>query len=407
MASMIGDGFIREIVRLNWCRVILLVITVSCTTAYSQRSFTVNVHNQMRSYATVQLNSTDKTYNLPLIILAFDTHGNAFPLPADLTKEGVLIAAPGQLQITLICSNPAALQNDIAFLETIIQDSYENFRIDRNKTYIVGNASSACLIDSIISRKATLMKTVRMTAKETIGEVIVRTLALTKQTATEDQYKVWKNPLYDPVIAQKQHEDSIKRHRWEKRTSIEFRMGRFDMLGLVKTGSDKTYMDVSDAHTMMDLHVNYYISDSISWFVDIGRLKVPQRQEASGARIEMGGGMILSVTYGLKYTFYRSRLRPYLMIGTGPLSFMVFGGRFSMNSDPAQIKNKIEAEVRMAMQTKIGTGIEGRIGRRIAVGVHVAYIHSSEFKPAGSVNALRGFYNSLSVGYVLGTNKIK
>lgn len=402
-----SNGFIARMVRWNLHIVFLLTFIVLFIPGYGQRSFVVNVGSTNRSYTAVHLNSNDQTKNLPLVVLAFNLNGNILPQNTTLTKAGVIVAATSQLQITAGCSNPTSLYNDMAFVETIIEDSYENFKIDRNKVYIVGDVSSACLIDSIIHRKGTAVNTVRMTVRETIEQVIARTVSLTQVTSNSPQYEVWKYPLYDPILAQRHYEDSIKRNRWEGRTSVEFRMGRFDMLGLVKTGSDKTYMDVSDSHVMMDLHINHYISDSISWFVDIGRLKVPQRQETSGVRIEMGGGMILSLTYGLKYTFYRSRLRPYLMIGTGPLSFMVFGGRFSMNSDPAQVKNKIDAEVRMAMQTKIGTGMESRVGRRIAVGVHVAYIHSSEFKPAGSVNAMRGFYNSVSVGYILGTNKIK
>lgn len=392
-------------INLNKC-VGLLFAVLACPTLYAQRSFVALVDRQSRGYTIAHLNSTDETYNLPLIVLVCD--GDVQTYPGYLSGTGLVMARPNNLQVIPGCSDAATLQNDIRFLETIIQDTYSNFKTDRNRVYVITDTKRRCLADSIADRKQGLItKIIRLSTNEAITDAISRAVSPDVQPAAEQKYSLWKNPLHDADYERLAREDSIRFHRWEKRTSVEFRLGRFDMLGTVKTKGDKTYMDVTDAHSMMDIHINRFMTDSTSWFIDVGRLKVPQHQEFNGARIEMGGGMILSITYGLKYTFYRRKLRPYIMLGTGPLSFMVFGGKFSQNIDPQKIRHEIEAEVRMAMQTKIGTGIEGRLGKRIAVGAHAMYIHSSEFKSAGSVNAVRGFYNSFSVGYILGANKVR
>lgn len=392
-------------INLNKC-VGLLFAVLACPTLYAQRSFVALVDRQSRGYTIAHLNSTDETYNLPLIVLVCD--GDVQTYPGYLSGTGLVMARPNNLQVMPGCSDAATLQNDIRFLETIIQDTYSNFKTDRNRVYVITDTKRRCLADSIADRKQGLItKIIRLSTNEAITDAISRAVSPDVQPAAEQKYSLWKNPLHDADYERLAREDSIRFHRWEKRTSVEFRLGRFDMLGTVKTKGDKTYMDVTDAHSMMDIHINRFMTDSTSWFIDVGRLKVPQHQEFNGARIEMGGGMILSITYGLKYTFYRRKLRPYIMLGTGPLSFMVFGGKFSQNIDPQKIRHEIEAEVRMAMQTKIGTGIEGRLGKRIAVGAHAMYIHSSEFKSAGSVNAVRGFYNSFSVGYILGANKVR
>lgn len=369
---------------------------------YGQRSFITMVGQQQRSYTISHVNAPDDTYNLPLLIIAFNDETKTLPATG-FNGPGMIVAVP---KISPDCSDLSALKNDITFLTTIIRETYENFRIDRNRVYIISSSTTACLADSLMHYKENLItKTVRLRATETLTEAITRAVQLTDQPVEEPKYALWRNPLYDAEQEQKRKEDSIRLHRWDKRISVEFRMGRFDMLGAVKTEEDGTYMDVTDAHSMMSLYVNRWMNDSMAWFVDISRLKIPQLQEFNGARIEMGGGMVLSLTYGLKYTFYRHKLRPYMLLGTGPLSFMVFGGRFTQNVDPQQIRSVIESEVRMALQTKIGTGIEGRLGKRISIGAHALYIHSSEFKSAGSVRAIRGFYNSLSVGYILGANK--
>jgi len=387
--------------------VYFLLMIVIWVPACGQRAFVATVGQQARSYTIVHISASEDAYNLPLLILIFNDESKT-PDASGFSERGVIVATPSILQTATDCSNAIALENDIAFLSKLIDDTYQNFRIDRNRIYIVSRSTEGCLADSLATRKpGFISKHIKLFAGESLADAMTRARQPTAQSPTAPKYELWKNPLYDPERAREAHEDSIRLYRWERRTTIEFRMGRFDMLGVVRTPKDKTYMDVADAHTMMDLHINHWMSDSMAWFVDIGRLRVPQRQEFNGARIEMGGGTILSLSWGLKYTFHRHNLRPYITLATGPLSFLVFGGKFSLNTDPQQARSKIKAEVRTAMQTKIGTGIEGRIGKRICMGAHVAYIHSSQFKSAGSVNAVRGFYNSLSVGYIMGANKIQ
>lgn len=396
------------------CTIVFLLAALICTRGHAQRVFMTMIKQQQRSYTVVSVNTDEYTYNLPLVILALPIEADSLgayvtKLKVALKGERAILAVPRNLR-TKVCADSIAIQNDVAFLETILQEVYDNFKIDRNRVYVIG-VHPGCMIDSFAQRSMSrwILKTSTISVREHSSQAIAHRVGqlIAAPTPADLHYSLWTNPLMDSERKRQAYEDSIRLHRWEKRTSIEFRIGRFDMLGLVKTEEDKTYMDVTDAHVMRDLHISKWMNDSMAWFFDIGQLKVPQRQEFNGVRIEMGGGMILSLTWGLKYTFYRYKIRPYILFGTGPLSFMVFGGRFSQTSSQQQIKNKIEAEVRIAMQTKVGTGVEGRVGKRISVGAHILYTHSSEFKSAGSVRAIRGITNSLSVGYIIGVNKIQ
>lgn len=397
------------------CSLFLLVFAFCIETVHAQRTFLVSVRGQQKSYAVTHVNARDDQYNLPLVVLALNAAGGKLgvsidDLKAQLAGGHVILAAPFSLFPDAGCSDINSIENNLLLLQTIIEDAYNNFRIDRNRVFVIGSVADACLMDSLVRRYPGAVSGVKkLNSADLSSAGIARALAevLTRKAAGGEKFQLWSNPLVTEESRKIQYEDSIRQHRWQKRTTVEFRFGRFDMLGSVKTDADRTYMDVTDAHAMQELHINRWMSDSFAWFLDIGRLKVPQRQEFNGARIEMGGGMIMFVTYGLKYTFYRHKLRPYVSLATGPLSFMVFGGKFSQNSDPSQAKNNIEAEVRTAMQTRLGVGIEGRLGKRIALGAHVIYIHSSAFESAGSVRAIRGFDNSLSFGYILGANRLK
>lgn len=388
------------------------LIAASMKFANGQRAFLSKVNGVSRSYHLYNSTTQEDQPNLPLIIfLGIDPAGSesinkSHSISTRFNVPAILIFPTS---IREPCAGDSVLTNDLAFLKVIIGEVYENHRINRNKVFIISRGESDCLAEAYVKANPQAIASTRhfSNSEEDLNTLLEAAgYFLTSDAGTSQHYGLWRNPLYNEEEHKKQVEDSIKLARWGRRVSVELRTGLFFMHPFVRTEKDQTYMDISDARQLLDLHITSWMNDSMGWFVDIGWLKLPQKQEVDGARIEAGGGMILPVTFGLRYALYRQKARPYFLLGAGPMPVIVFGGRFSMNSDPNQIKNKIKAEARFALHTTIGTGMDYRIGKRIVVGGHARYIHSSEFKTAGSVNAIRGFNISLSGGYIIGANRL-
>lgn len=368
-----------------------------------------------RVYRLSHAYTDEQMVNAPVILWLFSDAQTLKAIPAQDTiwkrvSRPVVMLLPSPSKEVWTCSDAIKLKDNVTFLQTILAEVYANFHIDRNRVYIVSDASSKCLAESFVNRfpqQAVLVPSTVSAAASVNGMIDIANTVLDIRPSSTPVYKKWENPLFDAEARRVEVEDSIKRVRWERRTSIEFRMGGLYLLPGVRSEKDKTYMNIRDAHSVLDLHVTSWMNDSMAWFVDVGWIKVPQKQEVDGVRIEAGGGMILPITVGFRYAFHRSKMRPYILLGTGPMSVLVFGGRFSTNINPDYIKNKIKAEARVAFHTTLGTGIDGRLGKRILTGVHLRYIHSSEFESAGAVNAIRGFTASISAGYILGANRLK
>jgi len=385
-------------------------------TVIAQRAFITTVNKQNRNYLILPSHtSAATTTNLPLVIIL---HRNGMKAASSFRSDAfwkqlktpLILLFPSAHNDHWGCAEGEGLENDIVFLQALLEDTYENFHIDRNKIVIVNESDEQCLTEKFDLRYphrfASIVKHSTSLMDDALITEIEKRVNGVSPHSSERVYELWQNPLFNAANRKKEMEDSIKRVRWEKRITVEFRTGGFYMLHSVKTEKDKTYMDLSDAHSLLDLHITSWMSDSIAWFVDVGWLRVPQKQEINGARIEAGGGAVVPITIGFKYALHRSKVRPYFLLGTGPSPVLVFGGRFSATSDPRNIKNKIKAEVRFALQTTIGTGIDCRLGKRILFGGSFRYIHSSEFESAGSVNAIRGVSASISAGYILGANRL-
>lgn len=381
----------------------------------AQRFFITPMGDINRVYRLSHAYTDEQMVNAPVILWLFSDAQSLKAIPAQdsiwkRVNRPVVMLLPSPAKEVWTCSDEVKLQNNVAFLQTILGEVYTNFHIDRNRVYIVSDAPSKCLAESFVNRfpqQATLVPTAASTVVSVDGMIDLANTILDIQPSSTPVFKKWENPLFNPEAHKAEVEDSIKRVRWERRVSVEFRMGGLYLLPSVRSEKDKTYMNIRDAHSVLDLHVTSWMNDSMAWFVDIGWIKLPQKQEVDGVRIEAGGGMILPITVGFRYAFHRSKTRPYILLGTGPMAVMVFGGRFSTSINPDYIKNKIKAEARTAFHTTLGTGIDGRLSKRILTGVHLRYIHSSEFESAGAVNAIRGFTASFSVGYILGANRLK
>jgi hypothetical protein len=409
----------KLIVFFHW---LLLPITFPVTTTYAQSAFLTSVNNQGRSYLITQ--SHGSSPNQPLVIIL---HPNNSSAQLSFRKESLwkslrlpaTIAFPLAVSGNWNCNEGMETENDILFLKKIIDESHNNFLIDRNSVFIIGEEDSYCLAEEFKKKYNRLVTAIVRNNHATDVTVINKGDSLTNlKEIVLPEFELWQKPVAPGRNDTKEREDSIKLTKWDNRTVIEIRAGGFKMLNQVKTGiDDKTYMDISDAHQLLDLNISKWMSDSIAWFSNIAWLKVPQKQEVkftyqgTGVLLkgEGGGGAVVPITAGLKYALHKYTLRPHFLLGTGPMIVVVAGGKFrttSTNLDPSAVRNNIESEVRTVLHMMLGTGCEWRLAKRIMAGGHLQYIHSAQFESAGQVNAIRGFSAQIGLGFICGANRL-
>ncbi len=396
-------------------RILLFLLVFISVESTAQRVFVNVVGGVNRSHLHYS-NSINNDYisNKPVVIVLHKngkTARDAFSNAAwKSLKEPTILIFPNAFKSTWNCQDEASLDNDVQFLRFILSETYNNFHHNRNRVFIVSDKDSECVVKKF---RQQYPKVVNAFESWKDGIEVDSLLALNnvqnllnKTVKTDTTYSLWDDPMVkrkmDPI-------DSLKGYRLHNRLVLEVRYGGFAMIGSVKTGiSDGTYAKLYNAHSLLDIHLTKWMNDSIAWFIDIGRLSVPQTQEATtGGSIRTGGGMIMPLTIGLKYALPRVRAHPYFMLGSGIMQVMVFGGRLNPGAMTSGARPNFNAEMRMVFHTTIGTGVDLRFAKRFTFGAHLRYIHSANFESAGKVDAIRGFNLNVGLGYIINANSLK
>ncbi|HEY0750649.1 MAG TPA: hypothetical protein VGD26_05820 [Chitinophagaceae bacterium] len=392
--------------------------------AFSQSAFTTRISDHDRGYLVYQTHTS--TPNQPLAIIL---HSNRSFALASFRSDAVwkevgrptTIVFPMAINSYWNCDDGTGRDNELLFIKRIIEEAHNNYLIDRNRVFIIAEGGCYCVAVAFKQKYPRMVNSIVRSKEfvQTDQSIIRKTDSLARiKMDSAMYYELWKRPEDMLRDYQKEREDSIKRSRWQGRTTVEVGKGGFKMLGGVKTDiDDKTYMDISDAHQQLDLDIARWMNDSVAWFVNVTWLMVPKKQEVkrtyqgSGILIkgEGGGGAVIPVTAGLKYAFHRKLFRPYFLLGTGLTSVIVVGGKFrttNMVVDPSAIQDDVESEVRTVMHIMLGSGCAWRPGKRASIGAHLRYIHSSQFESAGQINAVRGFSASVGLAWMFGVNKL-
>ncbi len=387
----------------------------------AQRVFVAKSGSINRTYINYTTNG-DKTIspNLPVVVVlppsgddARKTFASNGAWLASRRPAVFLFPNPGENQWR--CADSTRADQDTDFIDLIIKETYSNFHIDRNRVYLLGNNQQACLIERLKKKYPHLVAYSLTVDQRTLSDSTTMAKVISELLAgnyrSEADHELWKNVAGTGGMTRV---DSIKEFTWHRRIVLEFRPGLFFMNSSVKTGiTDKTYMDISNSHSTFDIHLTKWVNDSIAWFVDIGRLKIPQKQEIDGDLLETGGGMVFLFTAGFKYALPRHKYRPYISLGTGVIPVMIFGGKLSTLSmgsgsgPPSSRPTSIKAEARVALHTTLETGFDWRFGKRLVLGGHLRYIHSGNFDTAGKVNGIKGLQVNGSVGYIFNANRVK
>lgn len=383
----------------------------------AQRIFTVTVKGENRTYLYAQKSSNKEEANQPLVIVLHPGQENAYAayksLKAhwDTLEQPVHLAFPNAINSKWDCEPQYGIVNDAELIHTIIEDAFTNFHINRNKVYVLFGDGSSCLSDVYQSLYPNTVsgtshfKAIDSTLVTQVNHFLE--VKQEKETPKEQSYALWRPPVTD-LEPKEDPMDSLIKHTLHKRWVLTLHTGRLFLLGNVKTDiSDGTYVDLSDANAFLGLQVTRWMNDTIGWFFDISRLKVPETQVSSGNVNAMGSGVVMPITIGFKYAFMYGKFRPYAFLGTGPMTLMVFGGRLYSSGSTGMMRPSMNHEMRTVFHTSLGGGADVRIGRYVILGGEVRYIHSAEFDSAGSIDAIRGFNFNISASFILNADRKK
>lgn len=400
------------------CLIIIIVVFGTYQISLAQSVFTTQSNGRNRGYLGIQPRGSAP--NQPLIIILHANQSTALRVfGADSIWKQMRAAAtiifPIAINSQWNCDSTAARDDDVAFLMQIIDEAYQNYRIDRNRVFIILQGDNSCLTRHIGDRVAGI---IHMNDHLPSGTLVTNKCDSLAYVPGNVKFALWSKQEAPGVDPAEIRLDSIKKNRWDKRWSVGLGGGSFLMLPSVKTSiDDKTYMDISDSRRQLDLTLTKWMNDSMGWFVNVTWLKVPQKQEVKisyqGSGILLkgsgGGGAVVPITIGFKYALRKGMSRPYVVLGTGITSVVVFGGKFkttSINIDPTLIQSNIESEVRLTTHVVVGTGYDWRLGKRILLTGMLTYLHSSRFESAGQINAVRGLALNLQMGWIFGVNRL-
>lgn len=376
----------------------------------AQRVFVTKAGALNRSYLFYSnVPETFQAANRPLVIVLHkpgETARDAFNRAKLASfKTGVAMIFPNS-QSGWTCDNDTE-KADLAFIDGIISDTYSNFHIDRNRVYVLADEMSGCFVKTLINTYQGKISNSRLLSSidTDLPGAIEELASVPPGSNKENQYTLWTAPF---GLKKMSPLDSLKGYRFHNRWVLDFQMGGIGMFGFVKTGiKDGTYMDLSKAHSFLDISITKWMSDSVAWFADLGWLKVPQKMEMDGEKIKVGGGIITPLTLGIKYAIFRSSFfYPYLSLGGGMMFIMTTGGRFNKASLGTGMPSLTYGS-RYTPHLAIGSGLNMRMSKRIVLGVHLRYLHSAKFKSLGNIDAIRGVNATGSFGFILNANSLR
>jgi hypothetical protein len=396
------------IINRGFSNVIFFILLSSCD-LFGQNGFAVNVKGINRTYEMIYQKEKDY-HNRPLIILMTKSINNK----KQFFHSDFLIAIPIALGKKWYCDDGNIGANEVDFIKRVRDDVYLNFKFDRNRFYILVDSSARCLAERFVVDYPQYLAKIKSIVSD---DSISYRQMLGDTSFQSDSFERWSNPLKENPWAMSAS-DSLRRFKWKNRIVISINKGGFYMLNAVNTGvDDQTYMDISRSSSWQSIRINGHFTESSSWVFEIGWLRIDQKQEIGfsyrGSSVvvkgEGGGGAVIPVSVGLKYSCKQYWLRPYILLGTGITSVLVFGGQFkttSSNLDPSAMRNDIQSEIRVTTHVSLESGCDWRVGKRMIINGHVQYLHSSKFKSAGQVDAIKGVSASIGLGYVIGIKRL-
>jgi hypothetical protein len=383
----------------------------------AQSFFSTVVNGKSRSYLVAQ--PKGENLNQPLLIVLHSgtiksLEQNATDSVWQALTTSTTLVFPVALGGKWNCEDSVKENNDALFLSTLISEVYGSFHINRNKVYLISDEDGLCLTEGFYSNNTKSISSLPFVAtnEEAVRKVNSFSNKEDNQQLGYELYKKTKLYLGDE---EKDKADSIKMNTWERRLTVEFHMGRFSLMNLVRTNiSDGTRMDISNISSVIGVQITKWMDNSLGWYGDLSYLNVASKEDlsfsASGITGELGFGFIVPLSFGLKYGFGHHPFRPYFLLGSGPMLVSAVGGRITSSGggipDPSNLSGDITPIIRITSQLTIGSGFDIRLSKRFLLSGQLYYLHSANFKSVGKIEAVKGLSTNLSIGFIFGANKL-
>jgi hypothetical protein len=397
---------------------IYLILQIGVTSQLSAQSFfSTTINGKSRSYLVAQ--PKGENLNQPLLIVLRSGTIKSLEQNAmdsiwqSLTTSSTLVF-PVALGGKWNCEDSVKENYDVLFLSTLISEVYGSFHINRNKVYLISDEDGLCLSEQFYSKNT---KSISLLPFVATNEEAARKANSFSNKEDNQQlgYELYKKTKLYLGDEEKDKADSIKMNTWGRRLTVEFHMGDFSLMNLVRTNvSDKTRMGISNISNVIGVQVTKWMDNSLGWYADLSYLNVASKEDfsfsSSGLSGELGFGFIVPLSFGLKYGFGNHPFRPYFLLGSGPMLVSAVGGRITSSGggipDPNNLSGDITPIIRITSQLTLGSGFDIRLSKRFLLSGQFLYIHSANFKSVGKIEAVKGFSTNLSIGFIFGANRL-
>ena len=406
------------------CRTVLVLLLtfLFAKIGTAQRYFLAAVAHTSRSYVVTSSKTTDAV-GQPLVIVLPDERGiaNAFGSEAQwsLLAKSAIIVFPVQMKDGWNCTDKS---NDVLFLTKLISDVHNHFNIDRQTIFLMASVEALCLGNRLKNQPGFSHVNISPLPKDFSQQQLLNAVDSSMRNwqgaRSSFQYKPGRSYV-DSILTQGFNSlDSLRKHSWHKRRTLSFHRGGLYFLANAQTAADyKTFVNVPASHSYNGFQYTSWGNDSMAYFLDFSFLTISQQQavplSGGSVLVTVGGGILTSFVAGWKYAFYRHKARPYVAFGAGPMSLIIFGGRFDAGNSSAFASasgsppsaSSLKSTSRTNMVSIIESGLDLRLSKWLYTSCNLRYTHSGTFENAGGINAVRAFSVSVSVGVIMGANK--
>ncbi|HAF29951.1 MAG TPA: hypothetical protein DCG75_12995 [Bacteroidales bacterium] len=231
-----------------------------------------------------------------------------------------------------------------------------------------------------------------------------------------------------PISAQETHyktQAEIEKEKLEKfkiiKNSIAFSLdyGYFGLFHNAKANDNITNIDISDYHSMFNLTFEYYPYENLAAQLSVGLIYISQEQTIDSINYRPGyglngiyaegsgkGGAILPVTLGIKKTFLKGLVRPYVSLLSGFTYIKIGSGTGSGGIN--DIEKNIDYYSTLKFTYQFCSGVQIKTGKvvRLDFGLHI-YGTPNISPSIGGIDSYSGWYLFGGMNFILNPNRKK
>lgn len=231
-----------------------------------------------------------------------------------------------------------------------------------------------------------------------------------------------------PISAQVTHyrtQAEIEKEKLEKfkiiKHSVAFSLdyGYFGLFHYAKANDDTTNIDIGDYHSMFNMSVEYYPYENLAAQLSIGLIYISQEQTIDSINYTPGyglngiyaegsgkGGVILPVTFGIKKTFLKDLVRPYISLLSGFTYMKIVTGTGSGSIN--DVEKNIDYYSTLKFTYQFCSGVQIKTGKVVRLEFGIQVYGTPNISPSiGSIDSFSGWYLFGGMNFILNPNRKK